>query len=82
MEGYTVGIAESNFIEYNESMFLILHERWFTEGRFPVRFEDAFTSRTWLPLAVALTITALATVLWRGRGRRPVVPGPLEIGMT
>jgi len=61
---------------------MLLHERWFTEeSRFPVQYDLALTPRTWIPLAVAVGITALAVVVWRARGRRPLVPGPIELGM-
>lgn len=59
-----------------------MHERWFTEGHFPVHFGDALTGRTLVPVAIAIAITTVATLLWRVRGRRAIVPGPLEIGMT
>lgn len=62
---------------------MLLHERWFVDGeRYPVQFDAAFTSATWFPLGVAVGVTSIATVLWRVRGRRPFVPGPLELGMT
>lgn len=64
------------------AMVLLLHERWFTEGRFPIHFEEALTSRTLIPVAIALSVTAVATLLWRLRGRRQLIPGPIEIGMT
>ncbi len=61
---------------------MLLHERWFTEDwRFPVQFNLALTSRTWIPLGIALAITALVVVVWRARGGRDVVPGPIELGM-
>ncbi|MEO5579879.1 MAG: DoxX protein, partial [Gemmatimonadaceae bacterium] len=48
---------------------------------FPVQFELALTPRTWIPLGISLGITAFAVVVWRVRGRRPLVPGPVELGM-
>ncbi len=61
---------------------VLLHERWFTdESRFPVQYDLALTPRTWIPLAIALGITAGAVVVWRWREQRPIVPGPLELGM-
>ena len=61
---------------------MLLHERWFTEDqKFPVQFDMMLTSRTWIPLGVALGIAALAVVVWRARGRRAFVPGPIELGM-
>lgn len=61
---------------------MLLHERWFTEDwRFPVQWDAVLTPATWIPLGVALSITAVAVVLWRARGRRPLIPGPIELGM-
>lgn len=61
---------------------MILHERWFTdEARFPVQFDQWNTPGSLVPMAVAVGITAGAVVLWRARGRRAVVPGPLALGM-
>ena len=61
---------------------MFLHERWFTdESRFPVQYDLALTARTWIPVAIALGITALAALVWRSAGRRPIVPGPIELGV-
>ncbi|MEO7137932.1 MAG: hypothetical protein ABI037_09465 [Gemmatimonadales bacterium] len=63
-------------------MTLLLHERWFVaDGQFPVQFGLALTRQTWIPLGVAIGVTVLATALWRARRGRPVIPGPLELGM-
>lgn len=60
----------------------LLHERWFTEDwKFPVQWDAVLTPATWIPLSVALAVTALAVVVWRKRGRRDYVPGPIELGM-
>lgn len=61
---------------------MVLHTRWFVDGTFPVRFEDAFTLQTAIPVAIALAITAGAVVLWRAIGRRPLLPGPTRLGMS
>ena len=59
-----------------------LHERWFTEeARFPVQFDRWSTPESAIPFMVAVGITTIAAFLWRARGRRPVVPGPLALGM-
>lgn len=61
---------------------MLLHERWFTEDwKFPVQWGAALTSATWIPLGIALGVTAFAVAIWRARGRRPLVPGPIELGM-
>lgn len=60
---------------------MILHERWFVPDNYPVQFDRAFTAQSWIPVGIALGITALAVVLWRARGGRPLVPGPIELDM-
>ncbi|MGH7663038.1 MAG: DoxX protein [Gemmatimonadaceae bacterium] len=61
---------------------LMLHERWFTSGNFPVRFDLASASRTWIPIGIALGLAVAAAITWRLRGRRDLVPGPLRLGMA
>jgi hypothetical protein len=61
---------------------MLLHERWFLEdSRFPVEYDLVLTPRTWIPLGIAAGVTALAVVIWRARGRRALIPGPIELGM-
>ena len=61
---------------------MILHERWFTdEVKFPVQFDTWSSANSIVPVAVALGITVVATAIWRVRGRRSVVPGPIALGM-
>jgi hypothetical protein len=61
---------------------LLLHERWFTdETKFPVQFDTWSSAQSLIPVAVALGITIVATVIWRARGKRSVVPGPIALGM-
>ena len=61
---------------------MILHERWFTdEVKFPVQFDTWSSANSVVPVAVALGVTIVATAIWRARGRRSVVPGPIALGM-
>jgi hypothetical protein len=61
---------------------MILHERWFTdESRFPVQWGTWSSSSSLVPVAVAVGITLVATAIYRARGRRSVVPGPIALGM-
>jgi hypothetical protein len=61
---------------------MVLHERWFVdETKFPVQFGTWSSSNSLVPIAVALGITILASIIWRVRGRRALVPGPLSLGM-
>ena len=61
---------------------VILHERWFLdETRFPVRFDTWNTPESLLPIAAAVGVTAVATAIYRSRGRHNVVPGPIQLGM-
>jgi hypothetical protein len=61
---------------------MVLHERWFTdETRFPVQFDTWSSAESLIPVAVAVGITVIATVIFNARGRRSVVPGPIALGM-
>ena len=61
---------------------MILHERWFLdETMFPVRFDTWSTPDSLIPIAVAVGVTAIATTIYRIRGRHNVVPGPIQLGM-
>ena len=61
---------------------MALHERWFTEEiRFPVQWGTWAAPSSLVPVAVALGITLVATAIYRARGRRSVVPGPISLGM-
>lgn len=63
-------------------MYLVLHERWFTdETRFPVQFGDWLAPHSLIPIAIAAGVTLLATVLWKRGKRRNIVPGPMELGI-
>lgn len=61
---------------------MILHERWFTdESKFPVQFGTWNTPESLVPIAIAVGVTAIATAIYRARGHRTVVPGPISLGM-
>jgi len=61
---------------------MILHERWFTdEVKFPVQFDTWSSADSIVPVAVAIAITVVGTIIWRARGRQSVVPGPIALGM-
>jgi hypothetical protein len=61
---------------------MILHERWFTdEARFPVQFGMWSSPDSVVPVAVAVGITLVATAIYRAKGGRSVVPGPIALGM-
>lgn len=61
---------------------MILHERWFLdETKFPVQFNTWSSLNSLIPVAVAVGITVIATVIYRARGRQSVVPGPIALGM-
>ena len=61
---------------------MILHERWFLdETKFPVQFDTWSSANSLIPVAVAVGITVIATVIYRARGRRSAVPGPIALGM-
>ena len=61
---------------------MILHERWFLdESKFPVQFDTWSSPESLIPIAIAVGVTAIATIIYRSRGRHSVVPGPLHLGM-
>jgi len=61
---------------------MILHERWFLdESKFPVQFDTWNTPQALIPVGVAVGITAIATIIYRARGRHNVIPGPIQLGM-
>src|ERR687895_2544133 len=60
---------------------MILHERWFVARQHPVDFSQIATMQTAVPLAIAVAVTGIALFVWHRRGRREIVPGPLQVGM-
>jgi hypothetical protein len=61
---------------------MMLHERWFIdETKFPVQFDTWSSPNSLIPVAVAVGITVIATVIYRARGGRTIVPGPIALGM-
>ena len=60
---------------------VLLHERWFVSRQHPVDFSELFSAQTAVPLAIAAAITGVALLAWRFRGRREIIPGPLQLGM-
>ena len=61
---------------------MILHERWFLdESRFPVQFDTWSTPQALIPVGIAIGVTAIATIIYRARGRHNVIPGPIQLGM-
>lgn len=63
---------------------MILHERWFVERTdFPVDTGlITSTSHTWIPVGVALLVTAAAYVLWRTVRTQPVVRRTMRLGLA
>jgi hypothetical protein len=60
---------------------MTLHERWFVSRQHPVDFSHLFSAQTAVPIAIALAATGVAMLVWRARGRREIIPGPLQLGM-
>lgn len=60
---------------------MVLHERWFVSRQHPVDFSHLLTAQSAVPIAIALAATAVAMLVWRARGRREIIPGPLQLGM-
>lgn len=60
-----------------------LHERWFvSDAGLPTRWADILELGPALAVGVALAVSTAVYGLWRVRGRRPVIPGPLRLGAT
>ncbi len=58
---------------------IAFHERWFVPDRgFPLSF---FAPETWVPLSIAVGVTVIVGMLWHLRRHRPLLPGPVELGM-
>jgi hypothetical protein len=60
---------------------MALHERWFVSRQHAVDFSQLLTAQTAVPVAIAILATGVAVLAWRARGRREIVPGPLQLGM-
>ena len=61
---------------------MALHERWFLDdSNFPVQFGTWSSPHSLIPIAVAVGITLVATIIFRARGRHSVIPGPIAFGM-
>ena len=61
---------------------MTLHERWFLdESKFPVQFDTWSSVNSLVPIAVAVGLTTIATIVYRTRDRHTVVPGPIHLGM-
>ncbi|MEO8579645.1 MAG: DoxX protein [Gemmatimonadales bacterium] len=61
---------------------MALHERWFLDdSKFPVQFGTWSSPHSLIPIAVAVGITLVATIIFRARGRHSVIPGPIAFGM-
>lgn len=63
---------------------MILHERWFVQRTdFPVDLSLALSpTHTLLPLAIAAVASLGAYALWRATGRKPIIPGPRQLGIS
>lgn len=61
---------------------MILHERWFVSQQHPVDFSQVLTAQTGIAVGIAVAVTAVAWGAWRASGKRPFVPGPLQLGMN
>jgi hypothetical protein len=62
---------------------MILHERWFVDRpNIPIDSTLAGSAaHTWIPLAIALGVTATAVVVWRAVRHRRIVRRTMELGV-
>jgi hypothetical protein len=59
------------------------HEKWFLDAEaYPLRPEALAEPWTWLAIGGPLALWAGALLLWRWRGQRSFVPGPVALGGT
>lgn len=58
------------------------HEKWFVESSsYPLELGRAIRDpAAWAALGVAAALWGMVAVLWHVRGRRPLLPGPRELG--
>lgn len=62
---------------------ILLHERWFVSSEgLPTDWAAILEPGPALAVGAAVAITLAAYLLWRTRGRTPVIPGPLRLGAT
>lgn len=62
---------------------VLLHERWFVSSEgLPTQWAAILESGPALAAGTAVAVTIGVHLLWKVRGRTPVIPGPLSLGAT
>jgi uncharacterized membrane protein YphA (DoxX/SURF4 family) len=57
------------------------HEKWFYDASlYPTRWDALLRPAALLAIGVAVSLTGLAWILWRGRDGRDLIPGPEALG--
>jgi hypothetical protein len=60
---------------------ILAHEKWFLDpSQFPLRVDLLLRPKPLAFVAAVLAATFVAWVVWRRRGRRGLLPGPIDLG--
>ena len=61
----------------------VAHEKWFADAKgYPTHWEQIFRFPQIVGVLLALAATIVLAVVWRGTGRRALLPGPEAFGAT
>ena len=59
------------------------HEKWFADAKaYPTQWEQVFRSPQIVGVLLALALTIVLALVWRGTGGRALLPGPQAFGAT
>ena len=61
----------------------VAHEKWFADAKgYPTQWEQIFRFPQIVGVLLALAVTTVLAVVWRGTGGRALLPGPEAFGAT
>ena len=62
---------------------VLAHEKWFADANgYPTQWDQLFTFPQIVGLLLALALTTVIGLVWRGRAGRALLPGPEAFGAT